>query len=341
MRNKRMLYLIKILSILLIPVLAIGLFSGCEPDEPFEGVEFIDRYDYVYFPLKVDYKRGEVLGQALNEDYNKHELYYEVEGVDPDVMVYLKRGSREGIFAPDDQGLFYNPEKIDLLLEGFQPSGMMLEVRASQFSEAENKRYVYTHNVWVVTQEVWDAWKDAYQALIVAIRNWDTSQYNQKQLLYQELEKRILVVEQSVINDFCREFFLQKMKGEHYSSSDLSLVDEYGMNWCIDLKLQHYQKKGTHSSDYPVCNVNARLFQNRKKWFWSYDPLDLGAYALPLGEGTEDYLTSLMRDVSNRVKEGNTPDSGELFDFWSEYFPEDKLPPVFTFPGLGDLAPET
>jgi len=330
--------LIKILSILLIPVLAIGLFSGCEPDEPFEGVEFIDRYDYVYFPLKVDYKRGEVLGQALNEDYNKHELYYEVEGVDPDVMVYLYRGRGLG----NTSGLFYNPDKIDLLLDAFQPNGMMLtvarQVRAPKY-------YGYDHYVWFVTQEVWDAWKDAYQASIIAIRNWDTLQYNQKQLLYQELEKRVLVVDQSVINDFCRELFLQKTKGDRYQDSDYSWEenDEENTAWSIYLRLQHYHKKGT--SQLPFGKMSVKLHQNKKEeWIWYYDPftaVNERGFEIPLGEGAEDYLTSLMREASTCAEQGNTPDSGELYDFWSEYFPEDKLPPVFTFPGLGDLASET
>jgi len=339
----------RILSVLLIPVLALGLFSGCfsrcfvaKPDEPFKDVEFIDRFDYLYFPLYVDFEYGEVLGQALNEDYNMHELYYEVKGVDPDVMVYLYRG--RGL--AQTSGLFYNPEKIDLFLDAFQPSGMMLAV-TRQVEGPESFRS-YDYYVWFVTQAVWDAWKDAFHASPAEETNKNTREYRQKQLsLYQELEKRILVVEQSVIDDFCRELFLHTTKGEHYSPADYSWEenDEENTAWSINLKLQHYHKQGADL--YLLARMNVKLQQNRKKeWIWDYDPVSEGmfnapGYEISLGEGTEEYLFSLMREVTDRVKEGNTPDSDELFDFWSEYFPEDKLPPVFTFPGLGDLAPET
>lgn len=327
-------------------VFLITSFSGCsrpliKPDEPFEGVEFIDRYDYVYFPLNVDYKRGEVLGQAFNENHNKHELYYALEGVDPDVMIYLQRGSKpSGLLSPpNNRGMFFNPDKIDLLLDAFQPSGMKLTIGVRQSLEDKSASY---HNVcmWIVTQEVWDAWKASFHAALAEDAQMNIDEYYQKQLdLYQELEKRILVTELSVIRNFCRELFLPRKEADDVTvrnASALYKTDAYA----VSLQLNHYRKNGTFDLTWEDMWVT--LERNEKKdWIWYYNPYRTLGYEIPLDEDEEKNLTLLMREASACTEQGSTPDSEELFDFWSAYFPEDKLPPIFSFPGLGELVPET
>lgn len=341
MRNKRTSYIVRILSVLLIPMLAIGLFSGCEPDLPYDGVDFVERYDYAWFPLYVEYQRGEVLGQALNQDVNRHERYYALEGVDPDVMIYLER--KGNVFFGGTGGLFYNPEKIDLLMDAFQPSGMVLRICVEKPYEVDGGIQYdrYFHYVWLVTQDTWDAWKEAFQTALVKDYKMK-GEYLQKQLsLYEEMEKRILVVEQSDIKDYCREYFLQKKEATHAVHSDHQWVEKDGTRVSASLDLRHYVTKGYKGYYTLFRATDATLCQNRKKeWVWCFSTPDRN-YEISISDSAEEGLFALVREASEYTKDENTPTSSELADFWSQHFPENKLPPVFTFPGLGDLVPES
>lgn len=325
----------------MILVLLVSMFSGCtsltgcfifaNPDEPFEGVDFVEQYNYVYFPLNIKYKRGEVLGQAYNKKTSKHELYYIIEGVDPEVMVYIQKGSEpSSMLYRRVEGLFYNPDKIDLLLDAFCPSGMRLVIKRSEKLPEEDSYDSYTHRVWMVTQEVWDAWKTSFHASLAENTKMYTDAYREKQLsLYQELEKQILLVDEAVIKDFGCQLIQPSKECENlWDSPTYSFKTEEGFLYRISLSMKHYQPKGIDYITLDDMHVDLKVNEDGE-WFWYFERRDKKQYAILLNEEAKAFLSTLLRDIDKRVEEGDTQKSGELFDFWSKYFPEDKLPPVF------------